>query len=64
MLNEPGKRRELLRLQRSGGVKMLSFLQTATDTYNEKIGEAIGMIAGVVILILIIVWLVKRSRKK
>ena len=45
-------------------VKMLSVFQTSIDTYNEKIGETVGMIAGVVILILIIVWLVKRSRKR
>ena len=45
-------------------VKMLSVFQASIDTYNERIGQAVGTIAGVVILILIIVWLVKRSRKR
>ena len=42
---------------------MLGILQTDIDTYNEGIGMTIGWIIGAVLLILAIVWLVKRSRK-
>jgi len=42
---------------------MLAFLQTDIDTYNERLGTTIGWIIGVVLLILAIVWLIKRSRR-
>ena len=42
---------------------MLSILQSDIDTFNERIGETIGWVVGVVLLILAIVWLIKRSRK-
>jgi len=42
---------------------MLGVFQESIDTYNEKTGQVVGGIAAVVILIALIVWLVKRSRK-
>ena len=42
---------------------MLGIIQSDIDTYNESIGAAIGGIIGAVLLILAIVWLIKRSRK-
>ena len=42
---------------------MLGIFQTDIDKYNEGIGEAIGWIIGAVLLVLAIVWLIKRSRK-
>ena len=42
---------------------MLGIFQTDIDTYNERIGMTIGWVIGAVLLILAIVWLVKRSRK-
>jgi hypothetical protein len=42
---------------------MLSILQTDIDTYNERIGTIIGGIIDDVLLMVAIVWLIKRSRK-
>ena len=42
---------------------MLSILQTDIDAYNERLGAIIGGIIGAVLLIVAIVWLIKRSRK-
>ena len=42
---------------------MLGIFQTDIDTFNENIGERIGWIVGAVLLVLTIVWLVKRSRR-
>lgn len=43
---------------------MLGIFQSDIDTYNERMGATIGWIIGVVLLILAIVWLIKRSRKR
>ena len=42
---------------------MLGIFQSDIDTYNEGMGQMIGWIIGAVLLILAIVWLIKRSRK-
>lgn len=42
---------------------MLGIFQTDIDTYNERMGETIGWVIGAVLLILAIVWLVKRFRR-
>ena len=44
-------------------LSILGIFQNEMDTYNEKIGQIIGSIVGVVLLIAAIVWLIKRSRK-
>jgi Ca2+/Na+ antiporter len=42
---------------------MLSSFQNDIDTYNEGIGEVVGTIVAVLLLVAGIVWLIKRSRK-
>jgi flagellar biogenesis protein FliO len=42
---------------------MLDIFQTDIDTYNERMGAIIGGIIGALLLILAIVWLIKRSRR-
>lgn len=42
---------------------MLGIFQSDIDTYNEQMGQTIGWIVGAVLLILAVVWLIKRSRK-
>jgi flagellar biogenesis protein FliO len=42
---------------------MLGIIQNDVDSYNERLGEIVGWIVGVLLLIAAIVWLVKRSRK-
>jgi flagellar biogenesis protein FliO len=42
---------------------MLSIFQTDIDPYNEQIGAIIGGIIGALLLVLAIVWLIKRSRR-
>jgi hypothetical protein len=43
---------------------MLGIFQSGIDTYNERMGATVGTIIGAVLLILAIVWLIKRSQKK
>ena len=42
---------------------MLGIFQGDIDAYNEGIGATIGWIVGALLLIVAIVWLIKRSRK-
>ena len=43
---------------------IVGIFQSDIDAYNEGMGQTIGWIIGVVLLIGVVVWLIKRSRKK
>jgi flagellar biogenesis protein FliO len=43
---------------------MLSILQKDYGTYNQRVSEAIGKFIFILLLILGIVWLIKRFRKR
>jgi hypothetical protein len=43
---------------------MLSIFLNDIDSYNERVGAAIGWIVGALLVVVAIVWLINRSRKK
>ena len=43
---------------------MLTIFQSDIDSYNEHVGQMVGMVIGALLLVGVIVWLINRSRKR